>query len=350
MTDKIKVAVLVSTYNGQQFVTDQIDSIFSQNIDQQAVQIQVYVRDDSSTDHTLAVLTDLKKKYSSALTIMGHRNENVGVKRSFFALVDNEMIDADYYFLADQDDIWETNKVARMLQEFQKYPVDEPVGIYSDLWVADANGKSLGKRMSQQARWPQNVKVDYRFLATDYRVTGAAFAFNKTARELFMRIPDNFIPLINMHDSFFALIVSVCGKLVQIDEPLVRYRQHGTNLIGALRKKRSFIERIKYLAGEQGQLIVDNVLLSAFLSRNHIKVAEEQQQILGLYLKYNQGAQNIWHRCRNGFQIARIAHKRAMMTFLLITLFNVIKIVDPNDSMQTILSEKEKAYSHQSIN
>ena len=101
MSDK-KVAVLLSTYNGEKYVGAQIHSILTQNYKN----IEIVVRDDGSKDKTVEIIKEYMQKYSN---IVLHQGENLGFIKSFFELLKYE--DADYYAFADQDDIWLPNKI-----------------------------------------------------------------------------------------------------------------------------------------------------------------------------------------------------------------------------------------------
>ncbi|MCT4393863.1 glycosyltransferase family 2 protein [Lacticaseibacillus paracasei] len=338
MRERIRVAVLMSTYNGQQYVKEQVHSILSQDVDSLRVDIHLYIRDDGSKDNTVNILNELSEQYASYVTLNTNEPGNIGVKKSFFSLINDGSIHADYFFLSDQDDIWKPDKVKQTLSIFEKNASTLPVGVYSDLWLADASGVSVGKRMSEQAQWPKDLKVDYKYLSFDYRVTGAAFAFNQTARTLFNQIPDGFISLVNMHDSFLALILSVCGKLIQIDQPLVLYRQHGDNLIGGVKKKRNLLEAISFKKREEGQLIVDNLLLSAFLKKNKISIDEKFQKTLNLYNDYFDRSYSLLFRVKNSFRIYKIMHhKRKRTSFMLISAFDVTKSVSSRKKINTAL-------------
>jgi glycosyltransferase involved in cell wall biosynthesis len=103
-----KVLVLMSTYNGERFLREQLDSILSQ----QDVEISLLVRDDGSKDNTCQILSDYASKHQN---VIWKSFENVGFVKSFSALIrmaNTSDIDADFYAFADQDDIWMSNKLA----------------------------------------------------------------------------------------------------------------------------------------------------------------------------------------------------------------------------------------------
>lgn len=260
-----KIVVLMSTYNGKKYLQTQIESILNQdgvNID---FRLKLLIRDDKSTDGTLEMISNYP-----TVEVLNNNDNNLGVKRSFFELL-SKAEKADLYFFSDQDDIWPKNKVKRFLQYYENKNIDEkiPVGLFSDLWISDAMGKSTEVKMSDKYDWKS--KADYRFFAWNYRVTGAAFAINFAAKKICDSIPLEWQYQINMHDSFIALLISVIGDLVQIDEPLLYYRQHGNNLVGASNKSKSLKYRVKNLFKISESMLNDNMKVYQWLISNQGK-------------------------------------------------------------------------------
>lgn len=125
-----KVAVLMSSYNGETYIEQQIDSILKQTYQN----IVLYVRDDGSSDGTL----DILEKYQSEGKLVLIKGKNLGYIRSFFSLL-NECEDADYYAWCDQDDIWVPEKTERAVQWLEQAPKDVPVLYFSSYDYYDEN-------------------------------------------------------------------------------------------------------------------------------------------------------------------------------------------------------------------
>lgn len=107
----MKIAVLISTYNGEKYIRDQIESIMSQKVD---AQIDIIVRDDGSTDKT----KDILEEYSKQKKLKWYTGENLKPANSFFnLLIQNETY--DYYAFADQDDYWKNDKLRRAIEKIQ---------------------------------------------------------------------------------------------------------------------------------------------------------------------------------------------------------------------------------------
>ncbi len=234
-----RISVLMSTYNGERYLAEQIKSIQTQEGENTLFSLQLFIRDDQSTDRTLEVIN----KFSN-ITIIPNNGKNIGVKESFFTLL-RKAPESDLFFFSDQDDIWPTNKVKKFLEAYDlagKADKGNPMGIFSDLWVADSYGNPTGKKMSHVVGWPP--KTDAYYLSWSHKITGAAFAINNEAKKMIETVTPEMCKEVNMHDSFIALLISITGRLIQIDDPLLYYRQHDNNVIGA-NKKRNINLKIK---------------------------------------------------------------------------------------------------------
>lgn len=252
-----KVTVLMSTFNGEKYVEEQINSILKQKGIDSNFSMQLMIRDDMSTDKTKEIL----EKYRENLKIDFLVDDlgNIGVKQSFFQLLRNSP-NADLYFFCDQDDIWPKNKILEFMYSYNSIgDQNRPLGFYSDLWIADEFGKSKNIKMSDLYDWSKYA--DYGYLSWNYRVTGAAFAINQAAKDLAIKIPKSIVDKINMHDSFIALLISIFGELIFIDKPLLLYRQHNNNVIGASSSNKGYFERIRMVFKTVGQFENDGLLV-----------------------------------------------------------------------------------------
>lgn len=237
------VAVLLSHYNGDRYITEQIDSILNQKLPNN-INLELFVRDDGSDQSDLTVLQDYEKK--GALTLF--RGKNVGVKRSFYQLM-SEVSGYDYYFFSDQDDIWVENKVYLMVKELELTNENSnPVGVFSDLFIANENAVSTGKLMKHKTFSGMMKSENFtriNFLKYNM-VTGASFAFNESARYSAVQLGENIFDKTNMHDSTMSFLIIFTGQLKYLDTPLVFYRQHGNNVIG-FREQESVFKKLKNL-------------------------------------------------------------------------------------------------------
>ncbi|MEE6729392.1 glycosyltransferase family 2 protein [Pediococcus pentosaceus] len=232
--DISKIAVIMSTYNGEKYISEQINSILYQELEDN-YDLNIYVRDDGSTDNTKEVLKDISDKTDRVHILK--TEHNLGVRLSFFELLNS--VEADYYFFADQDDVWKTNKIKKFMEVFQSTNKNDLIGVYSDLELVDKDLKKLGMSMMESHNWSYDEKRSFDFLIFHYRVTGASFAINRKVRDVVTTYNENEFGTVNMHDSFIALLIAASNGLHFIPEKLVKYRQHDGNVIGAYSKKTS---------------------------------------------------------------------------------------------------------------
>ena len=216
----------MSTYNGEKFIADQIESIQKQTY----TDWNLIIRDDGSSDRTCEIVEDFVSKDNRIKLI---RAENVGVIKSFHELVtDNN--NADFYFFADQDDYWLPEKLSVMLEETKKHDNSKPVMYYTDLKVTDRNLNVTSESMIRSQSDHANTKLVQEL--TENTVTGGASMINHELTQLWQSTND-----IIMHDWYLAIVAAALGELVYIDQPTHLYRQHDSNVLGA----RTLSKRIK---------------------------------------------------------------------------------------------------------
>ncbi len=223
MTSK-QVAILMSTYNGEKYLEQQIKSIIQQSYSDWVL----YIRDDGSEDHT----ADIIKKYSQiddrVIFFNEGHVENIGVTRSFMELF--SQVNADFYMFSDQDDYWKRDKVLHTLnamleQDFRK----EPVCVHTDLQIVNAELQG-SEVMNGGYIWH-----DFPHLLFCNCVTGCTMMVNQKLKDLMHFEKINY-DKIYLHDWWIALVASAFGKVVYINEATIMYRQHEGNVIGSNEK------------------------------------------------------------------------------------------------------------------
>ncbi|MCQ8259938.1 glycosyltransferase family 2 protein [Streptococcus suis] len=224
----MKVNILMSTYNGQQFLAEQISSIQEQTFSDWTL----LIRDDGSSDQTKDLLQDFARQDSRIRLIDLEEQNNLGVIKSFHRLLRYEK--ADYYFFSDQDDVWLPDKLEVSLQEARLYQTDQPLMVYMDLTVVNQDLQVMTESMIRSQSHHANTELVQEL--TENTVTGGVAMINHALAELWSGTED-----ILMHDWYLALLASALGKLVFIDKPGELYRQHADNVLGA----RTFSKRLK---------------------------------------------------------------------------------------------------------
>ena len=222
--------ILLSTYNGEKFIKEQLESLINQTYKN----IQIMIRDDGSKDKTLEFLKDFAKDKKNIQIFF---EENVGVIKSFFELIEKAK-ESDYYFFCDQDDFWEKEKVEEAIKKMKKKEkIGKYIGYCSNLKLVDENLTFLG--LNYKKKLIPNLKNCF----FENIVTGCTYACNKN---LFFKIREEIkridLSKIIMHDYFFCFINCLYGDLIYDENSYILYRQHSGNVVGS--KKNFFIKNI----------------------------------------------------------------------------------------------------------
>ena len=219
------IEVVLPTYNGVNYLEAQLASIYAQSLRPW----RVLIRDDGSTDGTQELIEFLQSTYGSWLQVLP-ADGNLGCIANVNRLL--EATQSSYVALADQDDIWQSDKLKvslRLLQKLeQKYGADTALLVHSDLELVNSEGMLLGCRYFQRQRLDP-LRTSTEDLAFTNVVTGCTILLNKFLLETALPIP----PFALMHDWWLALSCSICGRIGYLDLPTVFYRQHKNNIVGS---------------------------------------------------------------------------------------------------------------------
>lgn len=234
------VAVLLCTYNGQDYLAQQLDSFASQS----HPNWKVWVSDDGSQDDTRKILESYRQKWSDdRLSILSGPSK--GFAANFLSLTCNSSVEADFYAYSDQDDVWDDNKLSKALRWLETVPADIPALYCARTRLVDANNKTIGTS-PLFSKSPSFANALIQSIAG-----GNTMVFNNAARGLLCEAGEN-IPIIT-HDWWAYMVVTGCGGRVFYDpDPTLRYRQHTSNLVGTNSSWNARLKRIYML--HQGQL------------------------------------------------------------------------------------------------
>lgn len=211
-----RILVLVSTYNGEKFLSLQLDSILGQ----QGIDVSIIVRDDGSKDGTMAILEDYSSRFPN---VSYYQGENVGPCMSFFDLL-NHTVGYDYYAFCDQDDVWDSDKLAKAVEKLEKLPKDQPLLYCSNLKVVDEN-LIFCRKAHHKSYHPKNRYAGL----VDFYAVGCTEVFNQKAADMTRaHIRKDCL----MHDSWIFMICNFFGCVVYDHDAHINYRQHGHNVVG----------------------------------------------------------------------------------------------------------------------
>lgn len=262
-----KCCVLLSTYNGSLFIREQIESIIEQSFDGEII---IFIRDDGSTDNTINIINDFVNIENRR--IITKKGKNIGVQKSFLEIM-NIAPQADYYAFCDQDDVWEAEKIEKLIDALRD--INKPAISYSSYYITD----SILNIMSCE-----NIPLSYSDSITKIlfhnKVPGCVMVFNNALLMESRKVnPDN----VRMHDAYLLGLAYLTGKIIPVETALIKYRQHDNNAVGFMKKRTTVVEWLKekkelLLRGEGYDIssLANSILarLNGFMRREDIEELE----------------------------------------------------------------------------
>jgi hypothetical protein len=292
MATSPKLAILLSTYNGGKFLKEQLDSLLGQTY----TNFIIVVRDDGSADDSVEILQGYADGHPDRFHLVGNAatdnndsDDNLGACGSFSLLMDyvfqhkTELgLEQAYMMFCDQDDVWYENKIERelqcMLETEAQLDQDAPALVHSDLAVVSENQDMIAISFTRY-QGLETERNSFCNLAISNLVTGCTALINEAAARKALPIPEGAI----MHDWWLGLVAAGFGQIVFIDAPLVYYRQHGSNTIGAKEHQqatlsdKSFLHRLLSIEPNEHLFEVAEQA-AAFLERYGGELAEHEMR------------------------------------------------------------------------
>ncbi|QNI52681.1 glycosyl transferase 2 family protein [Synechococcus sp. BIOS-E4-1] len=231
--------VVMATCNGERFLEQQIASICRQTI----LPKRLLVADDCSSDQTLELLHHWQKKSDVPLELLTTRESGrLGSCRNFERLLYASK--ASHVMLSDQDDVWDVDKAARLLQQMdaleQRLGADQPLLVHADQRLIDAEAHQIHPSFHRcQGLHPERDGLFE--IGLQNVVTGCALLLNRSAVERSLPFPAEVV----LHDWWLALVAAQAGGLFYWPEACSSYRQHQANVVGARGWRRQLIKRLR---------------------------------------------------------------------------------------------------------
>jgi glycosyltransferase involved in cell wall biosynthesis len=217
----LMVDILLATYNGERYLSQQIDSIINQTYNNW----RIVARDDCSSDDSVRILLEYKSKLKDRFIIIKNNNKNIGPAFNFIELLRNSS--APYCMFCDQDDYWLHDKIELSINKLATHS-SVPALIYTDLEVVDQELNLLDRSLLEIEKIkPRDLY--YKSIIIHNKITGCTVAINAKLRDIAL---SGNISYIIMHDWYLAAIASLCGIIDHINKPTILYRQHKNNTIG----------------------------------------------------------------------------------------------------------------------
>lgn len=217
------VAILVAAHNSEKFISCQLDSLLCQSYGN----ISITVSDDFSVDKTPDILKEYENK-DSRIRLIKSGVPLKSAQANFMFLLKNAP-DADFFMFCDHDDKWASNKVECTLNRMISGDFHRPRLVHSDLFVTDSDFNIISPSLFSMQKLPKKQTLNNALIQN--AVTGCTAMINQPLRGLMLK-KDSVENMI-MHDWYLNILALAAGTVDFIDRPLIFYRQHGDNEVGA---------------------------------------------------------------------------------------------------------------------
>ena len=239
-----KLCILLASYNGEKYISEQLDSIINQTYKNW----ELIIRDDGSKDETMTILDKYEKK-DERIKILRDDKGNLGFLKNFEELLFNAK--EEFVLFSDQDDFWLRNKLEKFVEKIKgldEKVLSKPLLIHCNSLVCDDKLEIIKEEFIDSKIAKKTNSNIYFF---EYIVQGSTSMVNK--KMIKESLP--FLKNVTLHDRYFHLLSQFLGTRVFIDESLVKYRQHERNAIGASKSILKKIMNKRYFYIEDRKLI-----------------------------------------------------------------------------------------------
>lgn len=227
-----RIAILMCTYNGEQFLEEQLDSIENQDFKNWTL----YVNDDGSKDTTLDILKAYQKKWGTKKLII-RRGPQKGFCQNFLNIINDKKIQADLYFLSDQDDIWMSHKLSHTIKKISNLDPLKPYLYCARTTYVSTDAKRILGHSDLFLKPPSFKNAIVQSLAG-----GNTMAFNNLLKNITQKYPK--VDVVS-HDWWLYIMNELVGGQTLYDiQSTILYRQHSRSLIGA---NTGFLAKLKRL-------------------------------------------------------------------------------------------------------
>lgn len=254
----MSIAVCLATYNGSEYLSEQLDSLLSQTY----INWKLFIHDDNSHDLTVALIKQYANQYKEKIIYIDDEISFNNASANFSYIVESIEEEFEFYMFCDQDDIWLPDKIESTLQKMHETEksslFDLPVLVHTDLIVVDEL-----KNIVANSMWTFQ-KIDYKRVSVESLigqpvVTGCTVMFNTPVKRRFFPIPKEAI----MHDWWLSINVAKFGLIGYLEKPTILYRQHKKNAVG--------VKKVTTLYYFKRIMNISNVLISFKHRLNMVK-------------------------------------------------------------------------------
>ena len=227
------VDIILGSYNGEQYIGEQIDSILNNSY----LGWRLFVCDDGSKDKTGEIVKEYEKNYPGKIFWMPN-SKNKGVVANF--LDGARQCTGEYIMFCDQDDFWLEEKI-KVTLDFMKKTEQEtktgtPVVVFTNATVVNQT-LDVKKGSFHELGHLDATKLDLGHMLMENKMMGCTVMFNRSTKEKLLEVPEELMldmqKNIRMHDWWIALIAASFGKIAYLNQQTMLYRQHDTNVVGS---------------------------------------------------------------------------------------------------------------------
>lgn len=246
------VAILMASYNGAKYISNQIESIISQSYKNW----DLYIRDDGSSDGTINIIKNYIRKDNRIHLIVDKKDEH-GACLNFYNLIryaKKNLLDYSYFFLSDQDDIWCKEKIYTEVEKLKCTQINVPNLIYTDLKLCDENGNDTNVNMSDIHDIELKNYPD--IFMNQIFVWGNTVAFNKNLLKNIV-VPNDISNELS-HDHYLTFFAATYGNVIYIDLPLTYYRRHENN-VSDLPSSYNFVSSVEHIIKRKDEILDSHI-------------------------------------------------------------------------------------------
>lgn len=202
------ISVCLTTYNGEKYIIEQLNSILPQLKQDD----EVIISDDGSTDNTIIIL----ESYNDD-RVKIYKNNFKNVVTNFEFVINKSK--GDYVFLSDQDDIWHPSKIKEFMNVFSKN--NKATLLISNLQLIDKDGININREFYKNGF---SNKLFNNLIQNNF--IGCSIAFRREVKKIILPFPKD----LAMHDWWIGNCCIIFGKVIFIDKKLIYYRRHENNV------------------------------------------------------------------------------------------------------------------------
>lgn len=307
------VTILMAAYQGEKYIGQQIESILAQ----EDSDWRLVIWDDGSTDGTPLVLSAYANQYPDRILVKRNA-KNLGAAKNFLSMVME--YPGDYYMFADQDDVWNPDKLTRtkkrLLAMEAKYGREVPALVSTDALVTDENLKELHPSFTRLQHFDMRKRTFSHILMENLCI-GCTMMFNAALAKLLVQCPEQ----ARYHDWWMALLAGAFGHISYLDAATLKYRQHGNNVVGTTTFSDYVKQRIRNREGNRELLEKTFRQAEEFRSMygNHPELKKEAKEALESFcrLPEQKPASRVRNVVRHGFLKSGKIRNAGLLFYLL---------------------------------